>query len=189
MNKYVDCLKEDGVLAYPTDTVYGLCVRFDHIEASERLRNVKNRPKEKSFPIMVSDVTQLETIAYVGEKEHLLVEKFMPGPITLILKKKAVIEPWMNDNRDTVAVRMACDDNLAKIIKEVGVPLFMTSANKSGEPVLNDFHDIVKQLDVDEVYEGIPLQGVASTIVDCTNDYQVVRPGPITQAMIDDIVK
>ena len=188
MEKYINCLKNDGVLAYPTDTVYGLCVRFDHIEASNKLRNVKNRPKEKSFPIMVSDIVQLDEIAELNAADLLLIRSFMPGPITLILPKKDIIQPWMNDNRDTIAVRMACDEILSKIIKEVGVPLFMTSANKSGEPCINSFQEIRQQLEVDEIYEGIPKQGVASTIVDCTNNYKVVRKGPISQEMVDNLL-
>ena len=113
---FVTCLKNDGVIAYPTDTVYGLCCRFDSIKAMEHLREIKNRPLEKSFPIMVANVEQLEKIAYVNEDILKLVDRFMPGPITLILKKKDIIEPWMNDNRDTVAIRMACDEKLKSII-------------------------------------------------------------------------
>ena len=188
MKEYIECLKNDGVLAYPTDTVYGLCVRFDHKEACEHLRNVKNRPLDKSFPIMVSDIEQLEKIASVNELDLKLVNRFMPGPITLILHKKSIIEPWMNDNRDTIAIRMACDDNLKKIIKGLGVPIFMTSANKSGLPVLQSAKKIREQLDVDAIFEGIPKGEKASTIVDCTNGYKVVREGLISQKMIDDAV-
>ena len=188
MKEYIECLKNDGVLAYPTDTVYGLCVRFDHKIACEHLRNVKHRPLEKSFPIMVCDVEQLKKVAIVNDIDLKLINKFMPGPITLILPKQNIIEPWMNDNRDTIAIRMACDDNLKNIIKEVGVPIFMTSANKSGEPVLKSAKEIREQLLVDAIFEGIPKGEMASTIVDCTNDYKVVRVGSISQKMIDETI-
>ncbi|MCI5774805.1 MAG: threonylcarbamoyl-AMP synthase [Erysipelotrichaceae bacterium] len=188
IEEYVDCLKNDGVLAYPTDTVYGLCVRFDHQAACEHLRNVKHRPLEKSFPIMVSDVAQLKLIAEVNEDDLKLVARYMPGPITLILKKKRIIEPWMNDGKETIAVRMACDETLKAIIDELQVPIFMTSANKSGEPVLQDAQSIAAQLAVDKIYVGKPKGEKASTIVDCVNGYKVVREGVITQKMIDETI-
>ena len=113
----------------------------------------------------------------------------MPGPITLILKKKEVVEAWMNDNRETIAIRMACDDNLKQIIKELGVPVFMTSANKSGEAVCLTCEEIRQKLVVDMIYEAKPLGGLASTIVDCTNGYKVLRLGALNQEDIDRVIK
>ncbi len=188
IEEYIECLKNDGVVAYPTDTVYGVCVRFDHQNACEHLRNVKNRPLEKSFPIMVADMEQLEKIAMVNDIDRKLAERFMPGPITLILKKKDIIEPWMNDGKETIAVRMACDDTLKKIIKGLGVPIFMTSANKSGQPVMQTAQEIKEGLEVEMIYDSKPGGEKASTIVDCVNGYKVLRPGIITQQMIDEIV-
>lgn len=185
---YVECLKNDGVIAYPTDTVYGLCCRFDSIKAMEHLREIKNRPLEKSFPIMVSSVEQLTKIAYVDDKIIKLVNKYMPGPITLILKKKDLIEGWMNDHRDTIAVRMACDDILKGIIDDLGVPVFMTSANKSGESVCKTSKEISEKLTVDMIYDGKPKGELASSIVDCTNGFKVIRLGLITQDMIDETI-
>ena len=186
---FVTCLKNDGVIAYPTDTVYGLCCRFDSIKAMEHLREIKNRHLEKSFPIMVANVEQLEKIAYVNEDILKLVDRFMPGPITLILKKKDIIEPWMNDNRDTVAIRMACDEKLKSIINDLGVPVFMTSANKSGEKVCISSDEIKEKLSVDMIYVGKPKGELASSIVDCTNNYRIIRLGVITQDMIDETIK
>lgn len=188
IEEYIECLKNDGVVAYPTDTVYGVCVRFDHQSACEHLRNVKDRPLDKSFPIMVADMEQLEKIAMVKDEDRKLIDKFMPGPITLILNKKSIIESWMNDDKETIAVRMACDDTLKKIIKGLGVPIFMTSANKSGHPVMQTAQEIKEGLEVDMVYEGEPGGEKASTIVDCVNGYKVLRPGIITQQMIDEII-
>ena len=161
----VELLKEDKVIAYPTDTVYGVCARYDHKEAFDALVNCKHRPSNKAFPLMVSDLNMMKEIGYVSEKMEKVVKAYMPGPITVILKKKDVIAPWMNAGQDTIAVRMACDASLKKVIETLGVPIYMTSANLSGEPVLESADEILEKMDVAAVVDEAPLRDVASTIV------------------------
>ncbi|MBR2825876.1 MAG: Sua5/YciO/YrdC/YwlC family protein, partial [Solobacterium sp.] len=81
-------LIEDEVVSVPTDTVYGLCARYDHIKAQEKLRDIKHRPETKAFPIMCKDRKQIEEIAIVDEKANKIIASFMPGPITIVLNKK-----------------------------------------------------------------------------------------------------
>ena len=88
-----EILRNDGVLSVPTDTVYGVCARMDTVEAQENLRRVKNRPATKAFPIMCADEAQIASICHITSRDHLLIEAFMPGPVTLILKKKEDILP------------------------------------------------------------------------------------------------
>lgn len=187
--KAVECLKNDGIVAYPTDTVYGLCCRYDHKETLEKLKNVKHRPMDKSLPIMVSDIEQMKQVGIVDEKVLKLANAFMPGPVTFILKKSENIESWMNDGKDTVAVRMATDNTIKQIIESLGLPIYMTSANFSNEPACVTYEEVLNSgLAVDMIVEGTPLKGQASTIIDVTSG-KVLRHGPITQEQIDEVLK
>ena len=82
-----EILKRDGVISVPTDTVYGICARISSFKAYNNLVIVKNRPVSKQFPVMCADEEQIKSIALVDEKAEKLIHAFMPGPITLILKK------------------------------------------------------------------------------------------------------
>ena len=184
-------LKEDGVISVPTDTVYGLCARYDHIEAQEKLREIKHRPETKAFPIMCKNLEEIERIVYVSKRDKKLVNAFMPGPITLILKKREEVEDFVNGGMDTIAIRMATSKVLEELIDEVGVPLYMTSANQSGEKTCTTLEEIEEAcVGIDGMLEGETEFGQASTIVDCSKEmYKIVRNGPITEKMIEEVLK
>lgn len=84
----VKILKNDGIISVPTDTVFGLCARIDSKIAYNKLMKIKNRPVEKSFPVMCADIEQIYSIATINNVEEKIIKIFMPGPITLILNKK-----------------------------------------------------------------------------------------------------
>ena len=183
----VEVLRNDGVVGYPTDTVFGLCVLFNSKQAKQNLINKKNRPKEKSFPIMVSDVKMLCDIAKVTDDDLKIINKFMPGPLTVVLKKKDNIEDWINDGKDTFAIRIASDETLKKIIEKLNTPIFLTSANKSDFPVCKNEEEILSYELADLVVRGTCGYNVASTIVDLSNNEIVIlRQGPISK---EDILK
>ncbi|MBR3356603.1 MAG: threonylcarbamoyl-AMP synthase [Solobacterium sp.] len=184
-------LRNDGVIAIATDTVFGVCARMDSRQAQENLRNVKHRPKDKAFPLMCCDREQIESIAYVSEEAGKLIDAFMPGPVTLVLKKKEHVPAYVNGGMDTVAVRMASSDALYRIIRATGCPVFMTSANRSGEPVCRDLQEIMTACpDLDAVVEGRPSFAKASTIIDCSGDtIRILREGPVSQEQIAQIQK
>lgn len=92
----VDILKKDGVISVPTDTVYGLCARINSINAYNKLTMIKNRPSDKSFPVMCADLEQIKSIAIVDEKVEKLIRFFMPGPVTLILNKRPEVLNYIN---------------------------------------------------------------------------------------------
>ncbi len=83
-----EILKNDGIISVPTDTVYGICAQINSIKAHDKLIEVKKRPLSKSFPIMCANKSQIKSIAIVDEIAEKLIDTFMPGPITLVLKKK-----------------------------------------------------------------------------------------------------
>ena len=192
-NKYeidelVEILKNDGVISVPTDTVYGVCARISTQKAHDKLVAVKNRPVEKAFPVMCANIEQIKSIASVNETAEKIIKAFMPGPLTIVLKKKTELKDYVTNGKDTIAVRMATSDILKEIIEKVGSPLFMTSANKSGEPECNNLDEIEKFCPLlDGMLEGKVIFSKGSTIVDCTLDeIKVLRSGPISIGKILD---
>ncbi len=190
LEQLAEILKNDEVISVPTDTVYGVCARMNSEKAEQKLRDVKNRPATKAFPIMCKDEEQIKSIAYVSEKAEKIIRAFMPGPITIILKKKEEVPNYVNSGMETLAIRMATSNEIKKIIELVGSPLFMTSANQSGEKTCTT---------LDEIEVACPLiSGMligdtefsrASTIVDITkNDAIILRDGPITSEEINKVL-
>lgn len=181
-----EVLKNDGVLSVPTDTVYGVCARMDSEKAQENLRDVKHRPLTKAFPVMCGDEAQIKKIAEVDERSEKLIQAFMPGPVTFILKKKEEVPAYVNGGMDTLAIRMATSDALRELIQALGAPVFMTSANQSGEPVCTSLDEIEKSCPaLDGMMEGDITFGEASTIIDCTGEeLKILRQGPVTMEQI-----
>lgn len=187
-------LKEDGVISVPTDTVYGICAKINSSKAYDRLVNIKNRPANKSFPVVCSDIEQIKSVAIVDKRSEKLIKAFMPGPITLVLNKRPEAFSYINNagmrETDELAVRMAPSKFLEELIKEVGSPLFLTSANKSGETVCKNLEEIEKVCPtLDGIVEGEVLFGEASTIIDCrSSDIKFQRQGPISKEQIMEVI-
>lgn len=186
-----EILKRDGVISVPTDTVYGVCARMNSLKAQENLREVKNRPLTKAFPVMCCDEEQIKSIAEVDERSEKLIRAFMPGPVTFILKEKKEVPEYVNGGMDTLAIRMATSDALAELIRETGSPIFMTSANQSGEPVCTNLDEIEKSCPLlDGMMEGEVSFGEASTIIDCTKpEIMILRQGPVTMEDIKKVLE
>ena len=181
-------LKEGKIIAYPTDTVYGLACKLDK-EALDNLKTRKHRPQDKSLPIMVSDIKMMETIAYINEKEKKIIEHFMPGAMTIVLNKKPQVEFWVNDSKDTLAIRQASDERIKEIIKRLNLPIFLTSANFSNEKVCENIKEIEEKGLADAGFDGMPLKQKASTIVMIKDDKAVIlREGPISQKEIEAVL-
>ena len=181
-------LNNNGVISYPTDTVYGICGKIEK-QVYDKLVKIKKRPSNKAFPIMCSDLNQIKQIAYTNEKIEKIIKKFMPGPITLILKKKENIQDYISNGKDTIAVRMAPSKNLQELIKKINSPIFMTSANISNEPVCKNIEEIEQKLKkLDAIVEGKVQYKEASTIVDCSKEkIEILREGPIKYEDIKNI--
>ncbi|MCI8965291.1 MAG: threonylcarbamoyl-AMP synthase [Clostridia bacterium] len=186
IDKLAQILKKDGVISVPTDTVYGVCARMNSVEAYNNLVRVKNRPENKLFPIMCADENQIKSIAVVDEKAEKIISTLLPGPITLILKKRPEIPNYVNNGGATIAVRMATSKALENLIRKTESPVFMTSANQSGESIAKNLDEIEKSCPLlDGMLEGNVSFGEGSTIIDCTLDeLRILRQGPITMEQI-----
>ena len=188
VEQLADILKDDGVISVPTDTVYGICARINSKKAHDKLIAVKNRPITKAFPIMCADERQIKSIAVVDTRAEKLIRAFMPGPITLVLNRNNTLSEYVTNGKDTIAVRMATSKALEELIRKTESPLFMTSANKSGEPECNTLDDIEKMCPfLDGMLDGDIVFGRSSTIVDCSSEeLKILRIGPIS---IEQIIK
>lgn len=187
----VKLLKEGKVIAFPTDTVYGLAVIYENEKALEALKKSKGRPDEKPIPTMVSSVEQIKRIAHIDDDAQRLVEAFMPGAFTMILKKKESLPSYLTNGFNTVGVRMPDDTFVLDVIEQCGKPLLVTSANVSGEETGIYAEQVLAQLDgrIDAIVMGEAAGKVASTIVDVSCDViNILREGPIRKSMIERVL-
>ena len=115
----------------------------------------------------------------------------MPGPITIVLEKKSNIPEYITNGKNTIAIRMATSKSLEELIEKTGSPIFMSSANHSGEPICKSLEEIENTFPkIDGIMEGNVSIGEVSTIVDCTSDtIKILRQGPITIEQINDSLK
>jgi L-threonylcarbamoyladenylate synthase len=175
-------LRSGGLVAFPTDTVYGLAADPRNESAVKRLYRVKQRPRELPIPLLLSDATKLSQVAWLPERCRELPDRFWPGGLTLVLSKKASVSHWVTD-RPTVAVRVP-DLMLAReLIRQAGGVLAVTSANISGAPSPVTAQDVKEQLGgrIALVLDGGPCRaGVPSTILDCSvSPPEILRHGII----------
>ena len=190
IEKLVEILKADGVISVPTDTVFGICASIKSKNAHDKLMAIKKRPAEKSFPVMCANEEQIKSIAVVSDVAEKLIKAFMPGPITLVLKSNKNLPAYITHDKDTIAVRMATSEAIKEIITKLKSPVFMTSANQSGEPTCTSLDDIEKSCpNLDGMLEGSVVFSTASTIIDCsTDEIKILREGPITLEQINKIL-
>ena len=188
INILANILKNDGVISVPTDTVYGICARINSEKAHDKLMKIKERPEDKSFPIMCADVNQIRSIAIVNKKAEKLIKAFMPGPMTIILNKNKELPNYVTNGKNTIAIRMATSEKMKELILKAESPLFMTSANKSGKSECNSLDEIEKVFPfIDGIMEGNVHFSRASTIIDCTSEkISILREGPIS---LEEILK
>ena len=195
IDELANILKNDGVISVPTDTVYGVCARINSKKAFDKLVDTKKRPKNKSFPVLCLDEEQIKSIAIVNKNAEKLIRKFMPGPITLVLNKKMKAFSYVNNagerESNELAVRIVPLEVLKKLVQKTGSPLFLSSANLSGEEVCATLDDIERTFpNIDGILEGEVSFGQASTIVDCTQDeIKIQRVGPISEEQILEAIK
>jgi L-threonylcarbamoyladenylate synthase len=174
-------LTKGEVVAFPTDTVYGVAAGHGHIEA---LFEAKGRPKDKRIPVLLSDASHLEASAIVTPEARALADRFWPGPLTIVLAAP---------RRGTIAFRVPASDVARRLIAASGGGLPVTSANLSGQPDATTAAEVLAQLEgrIALVLDGGRTPGgVPSTIVDCTGGgVRVLREGAIPESEIDRAIR
>jgi L-threonylcarbamoyladenylate synthase len=172
-------LRAGGIVAVPTDTVYGIAADMALPDAIERLFAAKRRPPEKAVAVLLADAAQAETIALLGPAARALAERFWPGGLTLVLPVRSgvVLPDILAAGAPTIGVRVP-DHPAPRALARVLGPLPTTSANVSGEPDARGAAEIAERLGdaVALVLDGGPIRGgPASTVVDCTVEPPVIR--------------
>jgi L-threonylcarbamoyladenylate synthase len=174
-------LERGEVVAFPTDTVYGVAAGHGNIEA---LFTAKGRPKDKRIPVLLSDASHLEASAMVTPVARALAARYWPGPLTIVLTAP---------RRGSLAFRVPANDVARRLIAASGGGLPVTSANLSGRPDATTAEEVVAQLDgrIALVLDGGRTPGgVPSTVVDCTGpDVKILREGAIPASEIVRVVR
>jgi L-threonylcarbamoyladenylate synthase len=185
VDKGISLLKRGGIVAFPTDTIYGLGAAASSPQAVVRVYEVKKRPANMPLPLLLAHVSQIEDVARpVTPLARLLVEKFLPGALTLVLLKSRSIPDIVTAGRTTVAVRIPAHPVPVALVEGLGAPILGTSANLSGRPSALTAGEVSAQLGgkVDLVIDGGRCPGGReSTIVDVTGEVPIVlREGALS---------
>lgn len=204
MNKIKDAaiaLKNGFLVAFPTETVYGLGSDATNADAVSRIFSIKNRPTNHPLILHIGSISELvDWTINVPEYAYSLANKYWPGPMTLILKRSKKVKDFVTGNQETVGIRIPNHEialNLLNEFKKIGSGAIVApSANKFGKvsPTTYDhvYQELSKDLNKNDlILDGGPSQiGVESTIIDCTNDLpKVLRPGAIPTELINEVIR
>ncbi len=194
IEKGVTILRGGGIVAYPTDTVYGLGASAVLPQAVERVYTIKERPRTMPFPLLVANVEQIISLAEaVSPLAWRLIEKFLPGALTLVLSKSSTAPGAVTGAGGTIAVRIPAHPVPLALIEGLGAPLVGTSANISGQPSPLTADGVRSQLAdrVDLIIDGGRCPGGReSTVVDVTGETPVIlREGAISRAEIELVLR
>ena len=186
-------IRENGLVAFPTETVYGLGASAYNESAAEKIYAAKGRPSDNPLIVHVCSKEQIGEIARdISTDAQRLIDAFMPGPLTLILNKRECISDGVTAGLKTVAVRYPSHEAAVSLIKSAGVPIAAPSANISGKPSPTTARDVMEDMNgrIDAVIDGGECAvGVESTIVDTTRGgCTILRPGGVTVDMLKAVV-
>ena len=188
-----DVLKRGGLVAFPTETVYGLGADALKEEAAKKTYEAKGRPSDNPLIVHISDYEDLKKIAVnIPPETDALAAHFWPGPLTMIFEKSEAVPYGTTGGLDTVAVRMPSDPVAAALIRAAGGFVSAPSANTSGRPSPTTAEHVLEDLDgkIDMVIDGGSVDiGLESTILDMTVDPpMILRPGAITADMFEEVI-
>lgn len=190
----VQTLRKGGVIIFPTETVYGIGTNAYCEESVKKIYEVKQRPGEKPLSIMVGNEEEISKYAVISnEIEEKIIKNFMPGPLTIILKKKTGIFDYISSGKDTIGIRIPDNKMIMSILKESKLPVVAPSANISGKPSGIILEEILKDFDgkVDICINGGKAKlSEPSTIVQVIDNKPVIlRQGKIKLEEIEEVLK
>ena len=185
-------IKEGGVLAFPTETVYGVGADALNVRAVEDIYYAKERPKNKPLLCHVGSIEQAEEIAVLTEDAKKLIAAFTPGPLTVIVNKKQCVPDIVTAGGDTVGLRFPSNPAFLLLSEYVGCPIAATSANISGNISAKSGDEVVKELSdrVDIIIDtGYTEYGLESTIISLVGEPRVLRQGAVERSEIEKVIK
>ena len=188
-----EILKSGGLVAFPTETVYGLGGDALKDDAARRIYSAKGRPSDNPLIVHIADIGALDELACeIPDSAYKLADAFWPGPLTMIFKKKDIVPYGTTGGLDTVAIRMPSHHVAHRLIKDSGVYIAAPSANLSGRPSPTRAEHVIEDMDgrIDMIIDGGAIEiGIESTIVDVTCEVpMILRPGYVTADMIKEVL-
>jgi L-threonylcarbamoyladenylate synthase len=193
IERAAEILKQGGIVAFPTETVYGLGASVFNTQAIQRIFQVKGRPQDNPLIVHIASLDQLSCIvSYVPDAFHQLAEQFFPGPLTILLPRLETVPEIVSAHLPHIGVRMPDHPIAQNLIKTVGTPLVAPSANLSGKPsstraehVQTDFGNRI-----DGILDGGPCQcGIESTVMALLPFPRILRPGAVTRTELEEVLK
>lgn len=195
----ISVLRTGGVVAYPTETFYGLGTAFDISASLKRLYDLKKRPMEKAMPLITGDIGSLrlivssEWLESIPTAARLLMDKFWPGPLTLLMPAKEGLSRYVSADTGKIAVRIPGESFALDLARKAGVPVTATSANPSGMPAAESADEVIRYFngDIDLLIDGGRTPGgLPSTIVDVSDGgVEVVREGKIKRKDLESVIR
>ena len=185
LNEIKEILDNDGVIIFPTDTVYGIACNCFSEKAIKKVFDIKKRPENKPINVLSNNLDKIKLVSRnINEKEEFLINKYMPGALTIILDKNEKVSDILTAGLDTIGVRIPKNNISLRILENVSYPLATTSANISGDSAGIKISDFLKEFDgvVDAIIDGGETDlKVASTIVrvDSDNKLKIIREGTL----------
>jgi L-threonylcarbamoyladenylate synthase len=188
LDEIAELLKKGQIIAFPTETVYGLGVVYDNEEAFNTLTSVKKRPPDKPFTLMCNSISDIVDYAEIDQRTEIIIDEYMPGPLTIIVPAKQSVPKWVHLNTGKIGIRVSSAQFLQELIMKVGKPLLVPSANvadyppaKSGEEAFEIFNGLIAG-----VLLGTSGKGVPSTVIEISDKIKLIRQGAIA---FEDILK
>ncbi len=186
-----EIIRSGGIVAIPTETVYGLAGSALIPESAAKIYFAKGRPSDNPLIVHIACPKDAEKIAYTNDAYYRLAEKFMPGPLTVILEKKSVIPDAVTGGLNTVAIRCPSNRIAHRLIEESGHPIAAPSANRSGIPSPTNAHHVYEDMNgrIDMIIDGGECEfGLESTVVKLEdNGCTILRPGAVTAEMLAEV--
>ena len=185
LNEIKEILDNDGVIIFPTDTVYGIACNCFSEKAIKKVFDIKKRPENKPINVLSNNLDKIKLVSKnISEKEEFLINKYMPGALTIILDKNEKVSDILTAGLDTIGVRIPKNNISLRILENVSYPLATTSANISGDSAGIKISDFLKEFDgvVDAIIDGGETDlKVASTIVrvESDNKLKIIREGTL----------
>lgn len=194
IEKAAKIIAAGGLVAFPTETVYGLGANALNPSAVDKVYAAKGRPSDNPMIVHIAEISDLERLAEDITKDMLiLAEKFWPGPMTMVVKRKAVVPDNTTGGLDTVGIRMPNNDTALEFIKLAGCPIAAPSANLSGKPSPTTADHVIEDLNgnIDAVIKSDDCRvGIESTVIDMTGATpMILRPGILTQEDFSEALK
>ena len=184
-------IRDGGLVGMPTETVYGLGASALSEDAAVKVYAAKGRPSDNPLIVHVAFPAEAEAIAHTSDLYYAFAERFMPGPLTVILPKKNTVPAGVTGGLDTVAVRCPAHPVAHELIRRAGVPIAAPSANRSGCPSPTTAEHVLRDMDgrIEMILDGGPCEiGLESTVIRLTADgCEILRPGAVTEFMLAEV--